>query len=250
MLIKIDNREGDLHKILKEECVGSNHTIEIVRLDLGDIIICDNLGNEKLIIERKTVNDLVSSIKDGRYAEQSFRLNECDMHNHNIIYLIEGNINRPHDKRFNKKTLLSSFITISYFKGFSLMKTISIQETSTLIVQYANKIEKETGKCGYYDKDKGNGEIKLDYSSVVKRAKKANITENNIGAIMLSQIPGISSAAAAKIMEKFNTIKNLIACVEKDPVCLDNIMLDIKGGTKQRRMSKTAVVNIKKYLLQ
>jgi len=249
MLIKIDNREGDLHKLLKGECVAGNHTLEIVRLDLGDIIICDNLGNEKLIIERKTVNDLVSSIKDGRYAEQSFRLNGCDMHNHNIIYLIEGNINRPQDKRFNKKTLLSSFITISYFKGFSLMKTVSIQETAELIVQYANKIEKETSKRGYYDKD-ADDKLPPDYSSVVKRAKKANITENNIGAIMLSQIPGISSAAAAKIIEKFNTIKNLIECVEKDPECLDSIMLDIKGGVKQRRMSKTAVVNIKKYLLQ
>ena len=43
-----------------------------------------------LIIERKSLNDLASSIKDGRYAEQSFRLSNIEHHNHNIVYLIEG----------------------------------------------------------------------------------------------------------------------------------------------------------------
>ena len=39
---------------------------------------------EKLVIERKSINDLLSSIKDGRYAEQSYRLNGLPNHNHNI----------------------------------------------------------------------------------------------------------------------------------------------------------------------
>ena len=36
----------------------NNIQIEIVQLDLGDIIICDNSGNEKVIVERKSLNDL------------------------------------------------------------------------------------------------------------------------------------------------------------------------------------------------
>ena len=35
---------------------------------------------------------LNSSIKDGRYVEQSHRLTGYNMHNHNIIYLIEGDL--------------------------------------------------------------------------------------------------------------------------------------------------------------
>ena len=207
MRIKIDNREGALCDLLKGD--SANITIEVQQLDIGDIIICDDLGNEKIIIERKTIDDLIASIKDGRYAEQSFRLNECEMHNHNIIYLIEGDldkINSYSNKRFNKDTIISSFVTITYFKGFSLLRTKSVTETAEFIAQYANKLGKEQtkGKAGFYDKDVA-GEVK-DYASIVKRAKKSNITEDNIGVIMLSQIPGVSYASASKIMEKFGTI--------------------------------------------
>ena len=43
------------------------------------------------LIERKSLNDLESSIKDGRYNEQSLRLDKYDLANHNIYYLIELN---------------------------------------------------------------------------------------------------------------------------------------------------------------
>lgn len=268
MLIKLDNRETDLRDLLFSANEGK-HTIEVCQLDLGDIIICDELGNEKLIIERKTVNDLVSSIKDGRYAEQSFRLNASELHNHNIIYLIEGNINRTYDKRFNKNTILSSFVTITYFKGFSLVKTTNVHDTVDVIMQYTTKIGREKTKSGYYDKisptkckgvndvDVNNGDQSvdnsldnsLDYSCVVKRAKKSNITPENIGVIMLSQIPGVSVACAKQILNKFTTIRNLLYCIENDSECLDNIKMKIKGD-REKKINKTAVINIKKYLFQ
>ena len=37
---------------------------------------------------------MLSSIKDGRYEEQSYRLNGLSHHNHNIVYLIEGDVNK------------------------------------------------------------------------------------------------------------------------------------------------------------
>ena len=50
-----------------------NIILKIENLDLGDIII---KKDEKviLIIERKTLQDLYSSINDGRYKEQKVRL--------------------------------------------------------------------------------------------------------------------------------------------------------------------------------
>ena len=43
---------------------------------------------EKTIIERKSLADLASSIRDGRYAEQSFRLNGYPIFNHYIYFNI------------------------------------------------------------------------------------------------------------------------------------------------------------------
>ena len=59
-----------------------------------------------MIIERKTLNDLASSIKDGRYKEQGYRLSNCSLHNHNIFYLIEDNLS-SYNSKFNNNNMLS-----------------------------------------------------------------------------------------------------------------------------------------------
>lgn len=95
MIIKIDYRERDLielcQNLIVSPKVSSKLTILTENLHVGDIVITDTdkQGEELLIIERKSLNDLAASIKDGRYSEQSFRLNQYPTHNHHIVYLIE-----------------------------------------------------------------------------------------------------------------------------------------------------------------
>ena len=122
MQIKVDIREHTLIKLLKalNNDYGFNIDISVERLDLGDISIW-NEGEELLLLERKGLNDLASSITDGRYAEQSYRLNGNSLHNHNIVYLIEGNISNYTGKwsRIKPGTLYTTMFSIQYFKGFS-----------------------------------------------------------------------------------------------------------------------------------
>jgi hypothetical protein len=88
-----------------------------------------------------------------------------------------------------------------------------------------------------------------DYVSVVKKVKKENITCDNIGEIMLCQIPGISSVSALAIMEKYKTLPNLLKEIEQNNDCLKDIShTNSKGQT--RKISKTCAVNIVKYLLK
>ena len=105
-----------------------NTNIEIIKeqLNIGDIILFDDKNEPILIFERKTLNDLASSICDGRYKEQSYRLNETNVSNHNIVYLIEGNLENYKQKfnRIDKSTLYSSIVSLHCFKGFSVLKKI------------------------------------------------------------------------------------------------------------------------------
>ena len=91
MKLVIDNREHKLITLLKalNNDYDYNLTIEVEKLDLGDVSIQSDEGEELLLIERKNLADLASSIRDGRYKEQSYRLNGNSLHNHNIIYLVE-----------------------------------------------------------------------------------------------------------------------------------------------------------------
>jgi len=133
------------------------HKMKIEQLHIGDIVFENDSGSPILIFERKTLNDLASSIKDGRYNEQSFRLDKEAIHNHNIIYIIEGDIERYNEKKthISKKTLTSSIFSLLYYKGFSVIRTNTIFETADTIVFFADKYDKtcisDKMRKPYYD---------------------------------------------------------------------------------------------------
>ena len=267
MIIYIDGRETALYNGCLSQV--SSEKIQIIQkqLPIGDVIICSDDGKEQVIIERKTLADMASSILDGRYKEQSARLNACKVNNHNIIYLIEGVMNNYFSNRLERKSLLSSLVTVMYYKGFSVYKTNNIQESCEWIVQFACKLSKSETHHAFFknelelelelelEQDTTDMEIVKEstttepeksskYSSVIKRVKKENITKDNIGEIMLSQIPGVSILNAQTIMNKFKTMKNLMAeLTEKG----ESVLSDIKQNN--RKISKTCVSNIYNYLI-
>ena len=276
MMIKIDNREHNLIQIIKKKIEEKSISIvelKIENLPIGDIIICNDKGDEIIIIERKSLNDLIASIKDGRYEEQSYRLQGTNIHSHNIIYLIEGDISKTmHDK----KTIYSAMFSLNYYKGFSVAKSNNIEESATIILNMVTKMNKSSNKKGYYldkpNKNKSNNEEKekdtneekekdvneekkeketnedvKSYCHVIKKIKKENITPDNIGEIMLSQIPSVSSATAIEIMKKFKTISNLIISINENSNILNDIKI-INAKNQSRKISKTAIENIYKYI--
>jgi ERCC4-type nuclease len=289
MIIKIDYRESDLHML----CVTMNKyttPIKIVseNIPIGDIIICEDNGKERIMIERKSLSDLASSICDGRYKEQSFRLNQCSIHNHNIYYMIEGQLKSYKSfSRIDKRALLSSMVSISHFKGFSVHKTNDMQESAEWILQFADKMGREIGEKTFYSNvvavekkeeheeesalghtdtcsseteqnanevvanevvaEQNANEVAAEpllYSLHMKRVKKNNITPENIGEIMLSQIPNVSVPTAISIMKQYKTISSLITSLQNDEHCLDTIK-----NENERKINKTSISSIIKYLL-
>tara|TARA_Y100000389_G_scaffold195328_1_gene226605 strand:- start:1545 stop:2357 length:813 start_codon:yes stop_codon:yes gene_type:complete len=248
MNIKLDIREKGLINEIKNS---EKYNISIEQLPLGDIIIEKN-NEEIIIIERKTLNDLVSSIKDGRYKEQSLRLANTDIPNHNIIYLIEGNLNcfKP-TKNMSIETIYSSFVSLMYFKGFSVFRTFNIKESAAYIVNLTNKINKENKTPYYQINNDNNNNINnnIPYTNVIKKVKKDNITVENIDIIMLSQIPDVSINIATNILNKYKSLTNLIKCLQENDNCLHNFEINIDNN-KKRKISKKSIQNICTYLMK
>jgi ERCC4-type nuclease len=269
--IRIDARECELIKKMQYLITNIPSFKEVKlsteSLPLGDIIISDD-KEDLLIIERKTINDLSASIKDGRYEEQSYRLNGLEIHNHNIIYLIEGNIGNqsPHffKDRVDKLTIYSAIFSVLYYKGFSILRSTDLDETATILCNMVSKMIRMKDKKSFYsfknelnhelmnEQDKNQHDNDNDnetkaYCKVIKKVKKENITEENIGEIMLCQIPGISSQSAIAILNKFNTIGNLLKNIHEDPKCLNDICT-LDKNNKPRKISKSSIANILKFI--
>ena len=221
--------------------------IETKNLELGDIIIRDKEGNDILIIERKTTQDLISSIKDGRYNEQSYRLDGIEHHNHNIIYLVEGNIKSLLN---DKQMVYSSIFSINYYKGFSVYRSDNVQESAYIVLNMCLKLNKEKDKKSFYSVSKETeteDKEEKKYCSVVKKKKNSNITPENFGEIVLCQVPSVSSVTAVAIMDEYKTINKLIESIKEDPDCLNDITYVSKD--KKRKISKTCIKNILEYLI-
>jgi ERCC4-type nuclease len=286
MMIEIDNREHQLIHLLQQHDTGEQKHLTISTLQIGDIILCN-----KVIIERKSVADLYASILDGRYEEQSYRLGNLGplQHNHNIIYLIEGDINRHKQKNM----LMSAIFSISYYKGFSVMRTFNIQETADFIWNTFKKMTKEKNKRGFYEMSQGSSmthpttaitsidetdssttcatyaitnqttfastptlgrlgaEPQKDYVQVVKKCKKDNITENNIDEIMLCQIPGISTQSAIAIVKHLGGIRQLLQRhAEEGDAIFAGIKVANSTNGKESKLNKTIVQNLKRFLFK
>ena len=286
MIVKIDTRETALLQQMLTQIsfipVFKNIQLKSETLPIGDIIINDGI-EDKIIIERKSVNDLLSSIKDGRYEEQSYRLNGLNHHNHNIVYLIEGDVNKVNrfkaDNKIEKLTLYSAMFSLNYYKGFSVFRSFNMEETANIICNMAYKMEKNTDtKKPYYinkvpsqtevneiiqpttiqlvqdggnvfEENDNNVTTEKDYVSVIKKIKKDNITQDNIGEIMLCQIPGISSVTALAIMEKYKSIPNLIKELEINNESMKDLSYTNSKG-QVRKINKTCIANIVKFLLK
>lgn len=294
--IKIDCREHEIIRICKYLLENVIHfkDLEIVieSLPVGDVVYYDTeTKEEKVILERKSLQDLNSSIKDGRYEEQSFRLNGSPVHNHNIIYLIEGDMNHKNmfKQRLDKKMLFSAMFSLNHHKGFSVLRTFDIDETAFVICNFGYKLKKgiQEKKEGYYRNtvlkkepeeqtveqsveqtveqpteepieqpvepseqkaEKEEKEETENYCHVVKKVKKENVTPENIGEIMLSQIPGISSVTAIAIMKEFKTISHLMETLKKEgDACLKRVQYT-NEKQQVKKLNKTVITNVMKYL--
>jgi ERCC4-type nuclease len=280
MNIIVDTREPALYdKLLAENREGSIFTIVMKPLVLGDIALeMKETGELLVLFERKSLSDLLSSIKDGRYVEQSHRLiHTSRMHPHNIVYIIEGmfsQLRTPLDRRI----CLSAITSLSYYKGFSVIRTCSISETAEWIFAMSSKIHKERtkGNIPAYRNPTPMSEPTTDtpttgtstteslsntlenthissstpnvvpYCEVVHKVKKDNITPENIGEIILCTIPGISSTSAVEIMKQYTSFSHFMKEIESRPESLQEIYLTSNG--KKRKLGKNIIENILRFL--
>ena len=260
--LHVDYRETDLYllleKVLEQKYKNINIEISKENLHIGDLIILDKDKNILFIFERKTLHDLLSSVKDGRYENQSKRLNEVNISNHNIIYLIEGNLTLPGISSKEKDLILSCLVSINHMKGFSVIRTLNKLESSEYICRLLYKLNKSnsvTIQNNIINLDNNietlinnNNNTKVHISCLKKLKKNNEINQNNIKICFLSQIPGVSEKVAITIMRHYNNIsfEELIKRIKENPEELNNIKLETNG--KFRKINKNIIENIKYYL--
>jgi len=196
----------DSRELKLKEYLESTDKIQIIQeyLDLGDIIF-RNDSKDILIIERKTMGDLYSSIQDGRYKEQKIRLMN-HYSNHQIVYIIEGTISCS-SKFFKKAKPITdgALLNMTFRDKLNVIRTKDVSDTASILYKIGNKIIKNPE---FFKNDSETP--KMNYLDTIKICKKDNMTPKLCNIVQLSQIPGVSKQMGEIIIEKYNSISNLI----------------------------------------
>jgi len=68
MKLLVDHRERHLEELLEDVC----EEISLTQLPIGDYLLVQ--GSEAIVVERKTVNDFLSSVRSNRLWDQLLRM--------------------------------------------------------------------------------------------------------------------------------------------------------------------------------
>ncbi|MBN1538734.1 MAG: DEAD/DEAH box helicase [Candidatus Thermoplasmatota archaeon] len=200
-LIEVDQRE--MPSSVVEELIRSGFKVKPLPLGEGDYRI-----SSRLVVERKTAQDLSDSLVDGRLFEQVTRLRE---NFERPMMVIEGD--DPFNKRNIKKNALYgalASITIDY--NIPVMFTTGPEETAEFLMVLARRENKERRP------QQRSG-----------RAKKSGLREVQIGT--LSGLPGISTVLAGKMISHFGSLEKVFTASEKELTEVEGI-----GSRKAREI--------------
>lgn len=173
--IIVDEREkkSGIPDLLK--AVGVN--IEIKTLPVGDYIVAP-----EIVVERKSIRDLISSIFDGRLFDQCNRLREHFQH---PVILMEGDVDEIEEFTENPLVFYGALSSIALDFKIPVLPTPNATHTAKLLVSMSSR--KDATKGPFLKKIKKSSDLQRQQLSV------------------LCSLPGVGEKLATRMLEKFGT---------------------------------------------
>jgi Fanconi anemia group M protein len=183
IVIFADYREKETIEHLKKMDIILTET----NLEVGDFVLSDS----RVVIERKTHSDFVSSIIDGRLFEQAKTMKDNFS---NPVIIIEGSSNRY----INENALRAAIASLITKFNISLLNTKNSLDTAKTIYWVAKKEQEE---------DKHSVSIKVG-----KKPKETHKLQEQI----VSSLPNINSVISKRLLEHFGTVEKVFSADEKE----------------------------------
>ena len=166
-----------------------NVSVGIKRLSLGDY-----LADNRLVFERKTLNDFARSIVDGRLFRQAIRLAGAK---YKSVLILEGTAKDLRETGVSREAMQGALITISLLLGIPVLRSKKPFETARLILYAARQIKSITK--GVF--------MRQGYRPGGKRKKQLFI---------LQGLPGVGSERAARLLDAFGSVEAVVTAKSEE----------------------------------
>ncbi len=158
-------------------------SLVVERLPLGDYLI-----DEALLIERKTLLDLVTSIKDGRLFRQAHRLAASPLRK---ALILEGTAADLAASGMRREAIQGALIGLTLYLGIPLLRSRDAAETAQLMLFAAHQ-----------------GRVAA--TGAVPRPGRRPRGKSRIQARVLQGLPGVGPQRARCLLETFGSLEEVI----------------------------------------
>ena len=155
--------------------------VQMAQLSVGDYII-DN----EIVIERKTKEDFVQSLIDGRLFAQCAKMRKTGMI---PLFIVEGNPYKT-GHNINSLAIKGALLSINLSWQIPVIMSSGKEDTADILIMAAKQ------------------EIHSTY--FVRRSSKGPKKKQNLQHGFIQGVPGLGPALAHKLLKHFNTIENII----------------------------------------
>lgn len=202
-----ERKSGVIESLLKME----NVAVDIQRLSSGDY----HIGN-RVIVERKTLNDFAISIIDGRLFKQMVYLANS---NAKGVLILEGTTRNPVEIGMTREAMQGALITVSLILGIPVLRSKNPAETAKLIIFIARQIESIAN----------GGVQRHGYQPKGLRSRQRYI---------LQGLPKVGREKADRLLDRFGSVEAVISAGIDDLQTVDgigkNIAEKIKWAVSER----------------
>mmetsp|Transcript_30704 Transcript_30704/g.86044 ORF Transcript_30704/g.86044 Transcript_30704/m.86044 type:complete len:591 (+) Transcript_30704:57-1829(+) len=152
------------------------------------------------IVERKTLNDLKHSIRDGRFKEQLLRLQNTSLR---VVYVIEGALSEINPHNIDEKSLATATSELR-LAGICVHRTRDVTDTVTYLQTMHAAIQQQV--------QQGLVTTAFPFKQFQQDHVHSNklLTTGGLWARMLIQIPGLGLKRAKAIADRYPTVDALM----------------------------------------
>ncbi len=170
------------------------------RLQVGDYLV-----EGRLLVERKTLPDLLHSIEDGRLFRQARRMAASRLPS---LLLLEGTSADLKGRRFSRGAVQGALITTSLLWGLPLLRARDGEEAARLIVLAGRQLLAAARGTIYRPGPRWGS----------KRGLQSHI---------LQGLPGVGCRLAARLLDRFGTVESIVQAAEAE-------LQDVSGIGKRK----------------
>ena len=189
IVVVCDYRERETIELLEK--IGA--VVNKRNLEVGDFVC-----SQRIVIEKKTHSDFISSIIDGRIFEQAKNMKS---NFERPVILIEGYSTRE----INENALKAAIASLIVDYGISLINTKNPVDTAKTIYWIAKKEQEE-----------------MKHEVAFKVGKKPEDSKK-LKEFIISGIPGVSTVLSKRLLEYFGSVEKIFVASEKELKAVNGI---------------------------